>query len=309
MTRTTRTLLLLGCAQAMALTAGPLAAQPKVDTPSIRVVLRGFAKMPQYTDYLSGLVNLCVAAKKLPAGSVVIPSAQVLAALPILEEETLFDGYWAATFKTSTSVQPDLEGNCRVMLLRTYSARVDKSCSHMMAASTDGQESDIAAGRSPNIDIVRDQRAADDKLPAKERCKAQRQKVVVPVNGLPLIKTAQGAPCIWSHNLSNRELELMGRAELVDKRAPTQDLCLHPKWQLYPTNDWSGQDRVTVLKTFKSLRTMGDTDLADAMPTAHAANQDAYVFEEGQPIAAARFTEAAVRAHVSQPAWISIGKP
>ena len=301
--------LLVCIALAVCLTGTKLWAQPKIDAPPIRVVLRGFAKMPQQTEFVDALLKLCLASKRLPAGSVAVPSAQVLAALPLIEEETLFDGYWAATFTTKTSVQPDLAGNCKMMLLRTYSASVDKSCSHSISAGTAGQEADIAKGQLPTIDITRQKRDPEDNLPAKYRCQPLQKEAATPTNGLPIVKTAQGAPCIWSNDLLNRALELKGRAEMMDKRPQSIGTCVHPKWQLYPTNTWSGSNRNVVLKTFNTLRSLGDTDMADAMPALYAANHDAYIFEEGQPVAAARFTEAAVRTFVSQPAWVPIGKP
>jgi hypothetical protein len=308
LSKTQRSAKVLAALLATGLVAGPARPQAEVDAPPLRVVLRGFAKMPQYTAYLDGLVQLCVAAQRLPAGSVVLPSAQVLASLPLFEEETLYDGYWSATFKTLTQLRPDLKGDCKFKLLRTYSANVNKSCSHMIAGSTDGQDSSIAEGVSPTIEVVNEKRSPDDHRPVTDRCNPLQQKPATPIAGLPLVKTTQGTACIWSNDLLNREFELKGRAWMVDKGAQTQDSCVHPKWQRYPTTDDAGGNRIVALKRSKSMVTLGNNKLTDALPALNAAaHQDAVVYEENQSIPAARFTEAAVRAHLSQPAWVSIG--
>lgn len=294
---------------ACALACGPLAAQPKVDAPPIRVVLRGFAKMPQYTNFLEVLVEACLQIQKLPQGSVKLPPAQVLASTPVQEVEQLFDGYWSATFATNSGLHPDPKAGCQVKLLKTYSAAVERSCSLRMWGGTQGQRSDIAVGEAPITESFSEEREVMPGAPANAACKVLTTNKLVALDGLPTEATAKGPNCIWSRHLLRKAAAIKGLPMAADTGPSAPDACVHTVWQNYPTTTHQGNPRAVVLKRYFGTQSMGGTDLAETMPEVLALNQDTAVYEEGKAISAARFTRAAVDAHIRQPAWVSIGKP
>jgi len=270
--------------------------------PGIRLVQRGFAKMPEQRESIERLVSACQTVLKLPATPVKLPADGVLAHLAVTEVERLYDGAWEAEYETTTSVMPDPRARCALKLLRTYSARVNKSCSHRIYGATTPGRPELAnmeAPASASWEVAEETYAgAGDR-----KCQMTESAAAVDTSALPKETTPSGASCVWMADLMAARLGRpgSGAAAKADKSLP--DACVHARWYLYPYRNYQGQARRITLKN----RVIFNDELVSAVPETYAQARDTFVFQEGAVIAPARFTRAALEAFVKQPVWLSMG--
>jgi hypothetical protein len=242
-------------------------------------------------------VEACRTAKKLPLGGPFkLPSDDYLAKLNIVESEEYFDGANHAAYNTYRKVAADpASGSCDLALFHERHAWAGQECGQ----ATKGGSTAVAKlldYEQPAKPGVETGTAAASRAGCGKKAKAYD------IAGLPQ-EDAAGTRCVWDSDVIAKSMRAAGlSAEGHKKDSPAADFCLYARQPIYVHN---GHHELVVLKS--SGNTQGDV-LDELLGESTALlNHRLLSITDGTPISAERFSAAAVRNFLSQPAKTPLG--
>ncbi|MCD2340016.1 hypothetical protein LRH25_06635 [Ideonella azotifigens] len=242
-------------------------------------------------------VEACRAAKNLPPGGPVkLPSDEYLRKLQVVESEEYFDKASHAGYNTYRKVAADpASGSCELALFTERHAWAGQECGQ---ATNGGSASmkELLDYENPVVPKVELNTVAASRAGCGKKAKAYD------LTGLPA-EDAGGARCVWDSDVVAKSMREAGlTAEGHKKDSPAADYCLYERQPIYVYN---GHHELVVLKGSGS--TQGDVLDGLLGETTAFLNDRLLSMTDGTPIPAERFSAAAVRSFVSQPAKTSLG--
>ena len=263
------------------------------DTTPIRVQRAGYPNAAAYRQNVEVMVEACRAVKKLPPGPSGVPSVEVLAKLPLMEQEELFDGPMWALYETQREVAPDPNAGCKLATFVHRSVRIERSCEWRLRGSTAliGEQTDLEHPRpaGPGELVQEDGASPECRRKPRER----------DTSDLKAEDAGFGARCFWASDMIRASMAKVGmKPGAHDPRAV--DFCHYDKHPYYQVG---GLRRSVVLKSRGELHNDKGTALASFFGAVQAAGVPVLTgFSDGTRIDPARFTKAAAQAFLAQPA-------
>lgn len=223
-----------------------------------------------------------------------VPAEAVIAALPVREEEWVFDGPLYAKFETETDLVADRAQGCKARLKRKYSAELHRSCEWSLSGR--GSTPSNASNTAPEV-VMKEQ------LTQMRDCKRQ-PKPAKALAGLATVPSEVGPACVWSSLASAKHFDMPPPKQVPENL----DACLHAERPQHESTNARG-DRVSIaLRRHMSTLSMAGTELpAHMLIGAASLNMRPVSYREGPGAAEGRLTKAAVEAFVKQPIWHDLG--
>jgi hypothetical protein len=244
-------------------------------------------------------VSACRAFKKLPGGGPVqMPPDAALAQVALIELEEYFDGAKHARYETSRVVWADPNSaSCEVKIFHARHAIVEQMCGSQTRGATTllGFMIDMEHPVPPNVSVTAG-------WASRAGCGRPARKL--DLDGLPT-ESAGAARCVWNADIIAKKLRALGARTTGHQPGSGQaDFCLYERRPHYVHD---GHDERVVLKG-EGFAKGGPLDRLSA-GVATATNDRLVGFTDGSAIPAERFSEAALRAFVSQPAVTPVDVP
>jgi hypothetical protein len=243
-------------------------------------------------------VEACRTARKLPLGGPVkLPPDAYLAKLNIVESEEYFDGANHAAYNTYRKVAADpASGSCELALFHERHAWAGQECGQATNGGSTAMAKllDYEHPAAPGIEVA---------TVAASRAGCGKKAKAYDIEGLPQEDAGSGARCVWDSDVIAKSMRAAGMAADGHKKdSPAADFCLYARQPIYVHN---GHHELVTLKS--SGNTQGDVlDELLGENTAYLNNRLLSI-TDGTPIPAERFSAAAVRSFLSQPAKTPLG--
>lgn len=267
---------------------------------SLRIVRRTHPDPAWMLEHLAGRLELCLLEQRAQGVNIkppALPSAAAIGHWVTAEDEVLVAQGQYAHFSTTVFVAPDPHQACRWTFYRQLSASTETVCQGRIYSGQAGAEPQ-GGGQAPSF-------SESPALPAA-RAKACLAEAAKPKAwALDLAQGAVGGrPCRWQTLGGTAEVSGAG---VVQPQQPGLYACSHPR-------EFDGSLRLPPSGADLSLRVLrvlapGEKPegLSHGQPEANLGQMVAEVVEDGAAIPAARFSHAAVEAHVKQPLTVPLG--
>lgn len=260
--------------------------------PPLRIVrVAPVQEGPSYVEQLEAQVSGCRLKNGLPPAAFTPPA---LTGVHLIEVEELFDGPRHALYETRAVVAPDAGRGCALMLWMQRSVLIETSCGPRSRGMSTPIDALLFERHPPAVTWEQDpadNSGCDVRQPPEPATAAPRE----PLPG--------GSACVWSSAMT--ALAADARAAVAPGPSPgAADVCLHARWPVHSHSDASGRPLSIELRSHspRTLPAMQSLGVA-----ADALAQNLSSLTEGQPIPAARFTQAGAMVFLNQPHQRSLG--
>jgi hypothetical protein len=290
-------------------------ARAGVEAPPIRFVTEIRPDVLRTLELLQSQQDLCRLEKEAQGQTVPVlslPTAAQVAAHVSVRAEHLLDGSWEAVYGVQSILAPDRDMGCKIRIYRQYRADVAQVCGAGWGggAAANWQGSQQEPETAPKLEAREDESAFYKTLPKNglpkgvpTRCSTANPKKVEDTRALAMATTQAGVACVWWDGLMRRDLAAIGKP-MADDDGGGLRACVHPTLYYYPVRKVLNGNELLALK--HTVRLPKGTEPNPLTPQVDG-DMDAVVWEQGKPIAAERFSRAAVQAFIQQPLWVDLG--